>query len=201
MKNAITALLLVTFAVGGGAQAAGDPAAGKSKSATCAACHGADGNSTNPEWPKIAGQHEGYLYKQLKDFKDGNRVNATMQGMVAALSDQDMQDLAAYFASQKRAPNKGNVEMVARGADIFRGGVTASGVPACIGCHSPTGHGNPAADFPSLAAQHQAYTVGQLMKFKGHERFNDSGKMMRNVATKMSQSDMELVAEYIAALE
>lgn len=201
MKNAITALLLVTFALGGSVQAGGDPDAGKSKSATCAACHGADGNSTNPQWPKLAGQNEGYLYKQLKDFKDGDRVNATMQGMVAALSDQDMQDLAAYFASQEKAPNKGNVEMVARGGDIFRGGITAAGVPACIGCHSPTGHGNPAAKFPSLAAQHPKYTIDQLMKFKGEERSNDPGKMMRNVVNKMSESDMELVAEYVAAMQ
>lgn len=201
MKNAITALLLVAFALSGSAQAGGDADAGKSKSATCAACHGADGNSTNPEWPKLAGQNEGYLYKQLTDFKDGDRVNATMQGMVAALTDQDMQDLAAYFASQKKAPNKGNVEMVSRGANIFRGGVTASGIPACIGCHGPTGHGNPAAKFPSLAAQHPKYTIGQLMKFKGQERSNDPGNMMRNVANKMSVSDMELVAEYVAAMQ
>jgi cytochrome c553 len=201
MKNAITALLLVTIAVVGSAQAGGDPAAGKSKSAVCAACHGADGNSTNPEWPKLAGQNEGYLYKQLRDFKDGDRVNATMRGMVATLSDQDMQDLAAYFASQEKAPNEGNVELVARGANIYRGGITAAGVPACIGCHSPSGHGNPAANYPSLTAQHQTYTINQLMQFKHQERSNDPGEMMRNVASKMSQDQMELVAEYLASME
>lgn len=200
MKNALTALLLITSAAAGGALAAGDAAAGKNKSATCSACHGADGNSTNPEWPKLAGQHEGYLYKQLTDYKSGNRVNATMQGMVAALSDQDMQDLSAYFASQEKTPNKGEAQMVGRGADVYRGGITASGVPACIGCHGPSGKGNPAANYPSLVAQHPKYTVDQLMKFKSHERANDAGKMMRNVAAKMSQAEMEQVAEYIAAM-
>jgi cytochrome c553 len=201
MKHAITAFLVVVYAAGGPAMAAGDPAAGKSKSATCTACHGADGNSTNPQWPKLAGQHEGYLYKQLKDYKSGNRVNATMQGMVAALSDQDMKDLAAYFASQQAAANEGDAQMVGRGQEIYRGGITASGVPACMGCHSPSGDGNPAANFPSLAGQHQQYTVEQLMKFKSHERANDGGKMMRNLAARLTDAQMEQVAEYIAAMK
>jgi cytochrome c553 len=200
MNNAIIALLVMIFAVSGPALAAGDPEAGKAKSATCTACHGADGNSTNPQWPKIAGQHEGYLYKQLTDYKSGDRVNATMQGMVAALSEQDMKDLAAYFAAQKPTANKGNAQMVGRGQEIYRGGITASGVPACMGCHSPSGNGNPAAAFPALAAQHPKYTAEQLMKFKSHERANDRGEMMRNVAAKMTDAEMELVAEYIAAM-
>ncbi|MEZ5476235.1 MAG: c-type cytochrome [Thiolinea sp.] len=148
----------------------GDPAAGKTKSATCAACHGADGNSTNPEWPKLAGQTETYLFKQLKNFKagqdaDGGRYNASMAPMVASLSEQDMADLAAYFSSQTAKPGSADETQVDLGRQVYKGGNNESGVPACAACHGPNGTGNPAAKFPALAGQHAKYTEIQLQAF------------------------------------
>jgi len=179
----------------------GDPAAGKAKSATCAACHGMDGNSNNPEWPSLAGQHEGYLYKQLKNFKSEKRVNASMAPMVAPLSEQDMADLAAYFASQTRKPGEADKTQVELGEKIYKGGNNASGVAACAACHGPTGSGNPAANFPSLASLDPGYLETQLKAFSKGERHNDAGQMMRNVASKMTEAEMKAVSEYISGLQ
>lgn len=184
----------------------GDPAAGKAKSATCAACHGADGNSTNPEWPKLAGQGESYLFKQLKNFKAGKdapdgRYDASMAPMVAPLSEQDMADLAAYYASQVATPGEADQTQVELGRQVFKGGNNASGVAACAACHSPTGGGNPAANFPALAGQHAKYTLMQLEAFSKNQRANDAGQMMRNIANKMTDAEMAAVAEYIAGLQ
>ena len=145
------------FSLAGGltqAQAAGDAAAGKAKSASCAGCHGADGNSVNPEWPSLAGQGAGYIAKQLHDFKGGKRENATMAPMAAPLTDEDIQDLAAYFSSQPIKAGAADKSLVELGEKIYRGGNPSSGVAACIGCHGPTGAGNPAASFPALSGQH-----------------------------------------------
>ncbi len=199
-KLFLIALAGLSLSVAGSAFAAGDKNAGKAKSAACAACHGMDGNSVNPEWPKLAGQNEQYLYKQLKNFKDGERANATMAGMVAALSDQDMQDLAAFYASQAIKPGKADETKVSLGEKIYRGGNSASGVSACIACHGPTGAGNPAAKFPMLSAQHAKYTGIQLHAFRKGERANDAGQMMRNIASKMTDAEIDAVAEYIAGL-
>ncbi|PID50278.1 MAG: cytochrome c4 [Proteobacteria bacterium] len=179
----------------------GDAAAGKSKSMTCAACHGADGNSSNPEWPSLAGQHESYLFKQLQDFKAERRVNASMAPMVAPLTEQDMADLAAYFSSQPRKAGEADQTQVTLGEQIFKGGNNASGVAACAACHSPTGNGNPAANFPLLASTHPTYTSIQLNAFRKGERANDAGQMMRNVATKMTDAEIKAVSEYIAGLQ
>jgi cytochrome c553 len=184
----------------GSVQAAGDAAAGKAKSAACAACHGADGNSAAPNFPKLAGQHEGYLLKQLEDFKSGARKNAIMSGQVAALSDQDMQDLAAYFSSQTIKGGTADEKLVPMGEKLYRGGDVANGTAACIGCHGPTGAGNPAAKFPHLAGQHAEYLDVQLKAFRGGERANDAGKMMRNVAAKLSDAEIKAVASYIQGL-
>lgn len=186
--------------------AAGDVTKGKAKSATCAACHGMDGNSANPIWPKLAGQHEGYIYKQLKNFKDGKeakdgRYNASMAPMVAPLSDEDMQDLAAYYASLTPKPGAGDETLVALGEKIYKGGNNASGVAACAACHGPTGAGNPAANFPVLAGQHSEYTAAQLHAFKKGERYNDAGQMMRNIAANMTDEEIKAVSEYIAGLQ
>lgn len=188
------------------AWAAGDATKGKTKAATCVACHGMDGNSANPLWPSLAGQHESYIYKQLKNFKGGKeakdgRYNATMAPMVAPLSDQDMQDLAAYFSSQTLKPGSADQTKVALGEKIFKGGNNASGVAACAACHGPTGAGNPAAKFPALAGQHSTYIAKQLHAFSKHERHNDAGKMMRNIAVKMTDAEIEAVSEYIAGLQ
>ena len=195
---AMTCALLGSTAV---AWAAGDPAAGKTKSATCAACHNADGNSTNPQYPNLGGQGADYLYKQLHDFKSGARVNAIMVGMVAPLSDQDMQDLAAYFASQKSAKGTTDPALKPVGEAIFRGGNLASGLAACAACHGAVGAGNPEAKFPALAGQHAEYIELQLKSFRTMERANDAGQMMRGVATRMSDAEIKAVASYMQGLQ
>lgn len=179
----------------------GDVEAGKTKSATCAACHGADGNSVNPEWPKLAGQHPEYIIKQLMNFKNDERVNATMAPMAKPLSDQDMADLAAYYASQTPKPGEADQSKVALGEQIYKGGNNGSGVAACAACHGPTGAGNPAAKFPAINGQHATYIKNQLNAFRKGERANDAGKMMRNIANKMTDAEIEAVSEYIAGLK
>ncbi len=182
--------------------AAGDAAAGKTKSAACAACHNADGNSANPEWPKLAGQHAQYLVKQLTNFKDekSGRKNAMMAPMAAALSEQDMADIAAYFSSQTQNGGKADPALVAAGEKLFRGGNATTGVAACMSCHGPSGMGNPQANFPRLSGQHAAYTVNQLKTFRSGERANDAGKMMQNIASRMTDDEMKAVASYIEGL-
>jgi cytochrome c553 len=178
-----------------------DPENGKTLSSTCAACHGADGNSVNPEWPKLAGQGEAYLIKQLSDYRADKRVNAVMTGMAKGIkSDEDVADLAAYFSASKAKPGTANKDKIALGEAIYKGGVMSSGVAACAGCHGPTGAGNPAAKFPRISGQHAKYTVDQLKLFKSGARANDTGKMMRNIAVKMTDDQMEAVAEYISGL-
>lgn len=191
------------FSLAGGlsqAQAAGDAAAGKAKSATCAGCHGADGNSVNPEWPNLAGQGAAYLAKQLHDFKDGKRNNATMAPMAAPLTDEDIQDLSAYFASQPLKEGAADESLVELGEKIYRGGNPASGVSACIGCHGPTGAGNPAAKFPALSGQHAKYVENQLDAFQNDTRNNDAGKMMRSIAAKMTSKEIKAVSSYVQGL-
>ena len=180
---------------------AGDVEAGKSKSAVCAACHGADGNSTNAAWPSLAGQHSSYIYKQLADFKSGLRQDATMTAMVATLSDQDMKDLGAYFESQPAKAVAFDGELISTGESIYRGGITETSVAACMGCHSPSGKGNGPAGWPSLRGQHPEYIYTQLNNFKHGLRSNDSGSMMRNVASRMSEKEMKSVAAYIAGIQ
>jgi cytochrome c553 len=183
-----------------GALAAGDPAAGQQKSATCAACHGPDGNSPTDQYPKIAGQNAGYLVKQLREFKEGVRVNAIMSGMVAALSEQDMEDLAAFYESQ--APDYGTAdpELAPAGEGLYRGGDLARGIPACAACHGPAGLGNPAALFPRLSGQYSVYTDSQLKAFRSMQRANDAGQMMRNVAAKLSDGDIQALSSYTQGL-
>ena len=202
MKNwhAASITLLVAVALGP-VQAAGDPQAGKEKSASCAACHGADGNSVNPEWPKLAGQHESYLIKQLGYFKDGERENSTMSGMVAGLSEQDIEDLAAYYASQEATIGAANPQLVAFGEKIYRSGNAQSGVAPCMGCHGPNGAGNPAAGYPALRGQHAAYVEGQLHGFASGKRVNENAKkMMQILAARMTNREINSVASYIQGL-
>lgn len=181
--------------------AAGDAAAGKTKAAACAACHGADGNSANPEWPKLAGQHPSYLAKQLTNFKAGERNNAMMAPMAAGLSEQDMADIAAFYASQVQNGGKADPALVAAGEKLYRGGNATTGVAACMGCHAPNGMGNPQANFPRLSGQHAAYIVNQLKTFRTGERANDAGKMMQNIAARMTDKEMQAVASYIEGLQ
>ena len=181
-------------------QAAGDAGVGRAKAAACAGCHGEDGNSVNPEWPKLAGQGEAYIIKQLTDFKAGTRQNAIMNGMAAALNPQDMADVAAFFASQKRKIGSANKDLMAQGEKLYRGGNSVSGVSACLGCHGPSGAGNPAAKFPSLGGQQGTYVANQLKNFKDGVRSNDPNKMMQMVAARMTDAEIKAVADYIQGL-
>ncbi len=183
------------------ANAAGDAAKGATiANQVCLACHGADGNSPISMYPTLAGQHPEYIAKQLHNFKSGERKNAIMAGMVAALSDEDMANLGAYYASQTAKPGtaksngKGSV-----GEKIYKAGIAGLGVPACASCHGPTGAGVP-VQFPRLAGQHADYTVAQLQTFRSGERANDAAKMMRMIASKLSDQDMAAVADYIQGL-
>ena len=180
---------------------AADIEAGKAKSAVCAACHGADGNSANAAWPSLAGQHATYIYKQLQDFKEGRRNDATMAGMVALLNDEDMKNVAAYFESQQPRAVAFDPDMIEMGENIYRGGITETSVAACMSCHSPSGKGNGPAGWPSLKGQHPEYLVLQMQNFKQGLRTNDSGEMMRNVVVRMSDREMKSVAAYIAGIE
>jgi len=187
---------LVTFTAN-----AADIEAGKSKTAVCAGCHGADGNSVSPTWPSLAGQHASYIYKQLKDFKEGRRNDATMTGMVAMLNDEDMRNVAAYYESLSSKPVAFNAELIAAGESIYRGGITDISVAACMSCHSPNGTGNGPAGWPSLKSQHAEYLVAQMQNFKQGTRSNDAGSMMRNVVVRMSDAEMKSVAAYIAGIQ
>jgi len=181
--------------------AMGDPAAGKEKSASCAACHGADGNSVNPEWPKLAGQHEGYLVKQLTYFKDGERVNETMKGMASNLTEQDREDLAAYFSSQKVKIGVADPSLVEFGQKIYRSGNASSGVAPCMGCHGPNGAGNPASNYPALRGQNAQYIENQLRGFASGQRQNENAKkMMQILASRMTDREIRAVASYIQGL-
>ncbi len=197
-KLAIVALLAAGFV--SGAHGAGSADAGKGKAAACGGCHGADGNSLVPNFPKLAGQHAAYLSKQLKDFKSGARKDPTMAPMAAPLSDQDIEDLAAYFSSQTLNPGKGDPELVKLGEKLYRGGNRDTGVAACIACHGPAGAGNPAANYPKIGGQQNLYVVKALNDFKSGARSNDANKMMRSIAAKMSAEEIKAVAEYVAGL-
>ena len=183
------------------AWAAGDATAGKAKSATCAACHGLDGNSTIAQYPKLSGQSADYLVKQLQEFKSGARANPIMLGMVAPLSAQDMEDLAAYFASQPVTRAAADPALAPQGEALFRGGNLSSGIAACSACHGANGAGNPAAKFPAIAAQHADYIQAQLKAFRAMERTNDAGQMMRNITVKMTDPEIKAVASYIQGLQ
>lgn len=197
----IGAIVLVLSGLATFAANAADIEAGKTKSAVCAACHGVDGNSANAAWPSLAGQHASYIYKQLKDFKEGRRVNASMTAMVALLNDTDMKNVAAYYEGQQPKSVAFDGELISAGESIYRGGITETSVAACMGCHSPGGTGNGPAGWPSLKGQHPEYIVTQLKAFKEGIRTNDVGKMMRNVSVRMSDQEMKSVAAYIAGIQ
>ncbi|MBT79900.1 MAG: cytochrome c4 [Alteromonadaceae bacterium] len=189
------------------AMAAGDPEAGKAKSAVCAACHGMDGNSMIPMNPKIAGQHAGYLQKQLKEFKlasqtggQEGRNNAVMNGMAAPLSEQDMADLAAYFASQEAKAGETPENYVAAGQALYRGGDEKRGIPSCSACHGPDGNGMGLAGFPDISGQHTDYVAAQLKGFRAGQRANDMNAMMRDIAMKLTDEDIEILSNYLAGL-
>jgi cytochrome c553 len=189
-----------TALISGAAMAAGDPAAGEAKSAVCMACHGPGGNSIVPNWPKLAGQHPEYTYKQLMDFKMENRVNEQMSPQVLALNEQDFADLAAYYAAQTQTGGAADPSVAELGERIWRGGNPETGVPACTACHGPAGGGVGAAKFPRLSGQHAPYTESTLKHFRDSVRANDPNAMMRGAAAKMSDEEIAAVSQYIQGL-
>ncbi len=190
------------FAVAGASAAEqGSADAGKSKAATCAACHGQTGNSIAPNYPSLAGQHPSYIVHQLMAFKNGERQNPTMVGMAATLSEQDMKDLAAYYAKQDLTPKGADPKLVNEGQSIYRGGIPDRGVPACEGCHGPTGHGNYLAGYPRIAGQSQEYLMAALKSFADGSRKSDPNQMMRDIAGLMHEDEMQAVTSYIQGLQ
>lgn len=208
MKILIQLIIVLSVLASHSVFARGDAEAGKNKSAPCAACHGVDGNSQNPEWPKLAGQGAPYIFAQLRLFKNGERTNALMSPQAAALSEQDMHDLAAFYASQQSSPEAADPEVVELGEAIYRGGIIKKDVAACTGCHSPTGAGNPAAKFPKLSGQHAKYTEIQLRAYRaedlhGHQegqRNTPNAQIMVKVAERLTDEEIRAVAQYTAGL-
>ncbi len=180
-----------------------DVTKGKELSVSCAACHGDNGISLNPTWPKLAGQNPKYLATQLYEFKkgpEGNRNNAVMYGIAMTLSDSDIEDLAAYYASLKSNVGLTQDKYLNLGRNIYRGGNMEIKMQACISCHGPNGQGNYAAAIPMLSGQHSQYTYQQLKNFQTSVRSNDYNKMMRNIVHRMSDEEMKAVASYIEGL-
>jgi cytochrome c553 len=176
--------------------------AGRTKSATCAACHGLDGNSVTPDWPSLAGQHTAYVVRQLKAFKGGERVNVTMKPFADMLTDQDIADLAAYFAAQKPVPKGADPALVNLGQQIYRGGVPQRGIAACIACHGPSGDGNPLAAYPRISGQHATYVARTLGEYASGARRSDVelNQMMRNEASLLRDDEIKALASYVQGL-
>ena len=201
-----SAATLAAEAAGGEAGAKPDLAKGKQVAGQiCAACHGADGNSIAPVNPKLAGQVGEYLQKQLANFKSQGgkkpeRDNAIMAGMAAAISDADAKNVAAYYSAQPLKPALAqDKDLAALGQKLYRGGNSETGVPACAGCHGPTGAGNP-AQYPRIAGQYAEYIDAQLKAFRSGGRANDVNGMMRGVAARMTDAEIKAAAQYVAGL-
>jgi len=210
---------MLTIGFAGVAFAGGDAALGKSKAAACVACHGEGGNSLVTTFPKLAGQHERYLIKQMQDIKCGElsadeqkaqkcdgRSVPTMTGQLANMTDSDLADIAAYFSAQTSSVAQAKTDSLAKGEEIYRAGIRAKDVAACTACHSPTGNGNAPAGFPTLSGQHADYVAAQLRAFRAAAdglpgRNNDGDIMiMRDVAYRMSDSEIDAVANYVSGL-
>jgi cytochrome c553 len=194
------------------AMAAGSAEAGATKASTCVACHGANGNSTNEQWPSLAGQNAAYIKLQLKDFHDKTRLDSLnmMPAMAAPLSDQDMDDLAAYFALQTPSGLEADPSYWKAGQQLYRGGDRNRNIPACMACHGPVGRGNPGAGYPALRAQHAVYTVKQLTDYATDKRYtrNDKGdssggpnsEIMHTIASTLTPEDMRNLASYVQGM-
>jgi len=200
-------LVCISLGLSATAVAQGDAEAGKAKSAVCAACHGPDGNSMIDMNPKLAGQHEKYLVKQLTEFKlasqtggEEGRNNAVMNGMAAPLSTQDMEDLAAYFSSQEATPGETAEQYVEAGKALYQGGDEERGITACIACHGPQGNGSSLSGFPDISGQHATYTASQLKSFRSGQRHNSMNGMMRDIAMKLTDEDIEILSNYVSGL-
>lgn len=201
MKKWIAVMALVPVLAAPAALAdTGDPEAGAQKAVVCGACHGMNGNSVNPEWPNLAGQHASYIAAQLELFKQGVRNNVIMAPNAMILGEQDMADLGAYFARQPRQGLEADPSLVARGEQLYRGGDATRDLPACIACHGPQGEGNAPAQYPALRAQHSLYTYTQLKAYASGERKAAGNEIMQFVAARLSDEDMRSVASYLQGL-
>jgi cytochrome c553 len=202
MKKTVIAVLAAAFVglIPNLLLAQGDAAAGQAKSALCGSCHGADGNSPLAMNPKLAGQSARYMVKQLQDFKSGARAGVTMAAMVLSLSDQDMEDIAAWYSSQQPTLQGADPESIELAQRLYRAGNSEIAVAACSACHSPTGKGNAPAGFPSLSGQHAEYTLQQLKDFRSGVRQNDGGEMMRTVVERLTDKELEALASYVSGL-
>lgn len=182
--------------------AEGSAEEGQTKAAPCVACHGVNGNSANPEWPSLAGQSAPYVIKQLKAFKSGERQNPLMTPMAQPLSDDDIEDLAAYYSQQTPTGLEANPSKVAEGQRLYRGGDPVAGIAACTACHGPSGKGVAAAGYPALQGQHATYVIAQLKAYRAGTRTTDQpqNRMMRDVANRLTDSQIEAVAQYVQGL-
>jgi cytochrome c553 len=182
----------------------GDAKAGATKAAVCGACHGTDGNSSAPQYPKLAGQHEEYTARQLAMFKSNQRQNAIMAGFVATLSAQDMLDMGAYFATTRSLPGVADEKLLARGQSLYRAGDKATGTPACMACHGPDGRGNPAAGYPQVAGQYAAYSEARLKAYRTPADPNGVSEahvaIMTGVTKGLSDNDIIALSSYLEGL-
>jgi cytochrome c553 len=199
-KFLAVAMLAAALGMNTVARAEGSAEAGRGKSAVCAACHGPDGNSANPEWPSLAGQHASYIVAQLEAFTDGRRQNPLMSPIAQPLSEEDRQDLAAYYSAQTPAPREADPEDLERGRKLYVGGDLERGITACIACHGPTGQGNPLARYPAIAGQHASYTAATLGHYASGARSSDPNQIMRSIAARMSAEDIRAVSNYLQGL-
>ncbi|MCX7556503.1 c-type cytochrome [Xanthomonadaceae bacterium JHOS43] len=193
-----------------GPAVAGDAAAGAGKAAACAACHGADGNSVDPQYPKLAGQSERYIARQLAMYKDGSRQDPVMLGFASILSPQDMRDVGAYFATLKALPGiaddsttEDGSKFYQVGEKLYRGGDLERGIPACLACHGPSGRGNPGSMYPALAGQHAGYTARKLEAFRDGQAWgkdNNRNTVMVDVAATLTNAEIQSLASYIEGL-
>jgi cytochrome c553 len=185
------------------AVAEGDAATGQAKAAICAACHGADGNSIMPQWPKLAGQHPAYLVRQFNLIKAGARPVPEMTGIVAAVNEQDIDAIAAWYSSQTINGGVADEALAARGEKLWRAGNAKKGVPACMACHGPAGEGNPLAGYPALAGQHSVYSANMLKRFHAGENWGEkdtNSQVMNGVAAALSDDDIHALASFIEGL-
>jgi cytochrome c553 len=180
--------------------APGVPAAGKAKSESCAGCHGVDGNASAPIFPKLAGQHVSYLSKQLHEFKSQKRVDqAVMNAMAESLKDEDIADISAWFAAQKIKPEP--AEKNDLGQKVYRSGLASKAIPACAACHGPKGEGNPTSVYPALAGQFSSYVAKSLHDYKAGERNSDPNAIMRTIANRLSDEEINAVSDFVSGLQ
>jgi len=191
------------------AAAKGSAEAGATKAAVCVACHGVNGNSVNPEWPSLAGQNAPYIAEQIRLFKANKRLNINMNAQAAAIPDEDIEDIAAYFATQTPTGLEADPSYWQAGEKLYRAGDARRAIPACQACHGPVGRGNPGAGFPSLRAQHSVYTVKQLNDYAAQNRYRDAegkvqqsrnGRMMIDITSRLTAEDIRNLASYIQGM-